>query len=111
MNETFDDIAAVELFRTRLSRGEEELLPVALVNAILDGGNPLQAWREHRGLSISALAASAGVTLAYLSQIESGKREGTIDMLRKIAAALNVMSADIASAVEPTPDSDGARAS
>ena len=99
--ETLVDIGAIDRFKARLAAGEEELLPASLVNAILDGANPLRAWREHRGLTVSALAASAGVSAAYVSQIESGKREGTIDTLRKIATALNVMIDDIVVAPEP----------
>lgn len=110
MNDTLEDVAAIELFEARFSHGEEELLPASLVNAILYGVNPLRAWREYRGLTVSALAASAGVTAAYLSQIESGKREGTVDTLRKIAAALNVMIDDIVDAPEPASDPGGATA-
>ena len=93
--DTLGDIDAVHRFNARLAAGEEELLPATLVNVILDGANPVRAWREHRGLTISALANAAGVTPAYVSQIESGKREGTIGTLRKIAAALNVLIDDI----------------
>ena len=106
-----NDIAAVDRFKARLAAGEEELLPASLVNAILDGVNPLRAWREYRGLTVAALAASAGVTAAYLSQIESGKREGTIDTLRKIAAALNVMIDDIVDAPEPVLNAGATNAS
>jgi DNA-binding Xre family transcriptional regulator len=92
------DLTAIEVFKARLSAGDEELVPAAIVNAILDGANPLRVWREHRGLSVSALAAKAGVTQAYVSLIESGKREGTIETLGKLAAALKVKIDDIVEA-------------
>ena len=36
------------------------------------------------------LAEAAGITQPYLSQIESGKRDGTIGTMKKIAEALKV---------------------
>lgn len=92
------DIAAIQIFKARLTSGEEELVPAAVVNAILDGANPLRVWREHRGFTVSALAAAAGVTQAYVSLIESGRREGTVETLGKLAAALKVMIDDIVEA-------------
>ena len=43
----------------RLAAGEEELLPAAMVDAILDGESRVRVWREHRGLTAAALAKAA----------------------------------------------------
>ncbi|HEY0911821.1 MAG TPA: helix-turn-helix transcriptional regulator [Bradyrhizobium sp.] len=56
----------------------------------------IRVWREYRGLTIKALAKTSGLAAAYLSQIETGKREGTIETFKKIAAALRVDIDDIA---------------
>ena len=93
--ETAGDIAAIRLFKTRLESGEEEMLPSAMVDALGDGENPVRVWREHRGHAVKELAASAGIAPAYLSQIEGGKRAGTVDTLRKIAMALNITLDDL----------------
>ena len=93
--ETAGDIAAIGLFKARLESGEEELLPSAMVDALVDGENPVRVWREHRGHAVKELAASAGIAPAYLSQIEGGKRAGTVDTLRKIAMALNITLDDL----------------
>ncbi|WP_207779353.1 helix-turn-helix domain-containing protein [Zavarzinia aquatilis] len=45
---------------------------------------------EHRGLSARALADRAGLSQAYVSQIETGKREGSISAMKVLAGALNV---------------------
>jgi DNA-binding XRE family transcriptional regulator len=55
-----------------------------------------RVWREYRGLTIKALAEAAGLTPAYLSQIETGVREGTVETYKKIAAALRVKIDSIA---------------
>ena len=65
-------------------------VPLSVVEAKLGGASPLRAWREHRGLSLQALADAAGVSKPYVSQIESGKRTGTAATLKKLAATLNV---------------------
>ncbi len=59
--------------------GGEELVPAEVVYALLDGGNPIRVWREFRGLSQGELATKAGISASYLSQLESGKRDGTVD--------------------------------
>lgn len=65
-------------------------VPHAVVRAGLDGVRPLRAWREHRGLTLQALAHAARLSTPYVSQIEGGKRKGTAATLRKLAAALKV---------------------
>jgi ribosome-binding protein aMBF1 (putative translation factor) len=93
--ESAEDAAAVKEFEKRMSTGEEELLPSELANAILDGANPIRAWREYRGMTIKSLAESAGIAPAYLSQLETGQRDGTTETIRKLAATLDVTLDDL----------------
>jgi len=93
--EESNDLVAVREFDARLASGEEELIPAEYVNRMLDGENKIRVWREYRGLTVKALAEAAGVTPAYLSQIETGAREGTIETLKKLSAALRVTIDDI----------------
>ena len=90
------EVTAIERFKARLAAGQEELVPAAVVNALLDGANPVRVWRDYRGLSAKDLAQRADLAPAYLSQIETGKREGTVETLRKIAQVLNVTIDDLA---------------
>ena len=73
-------------------------MPAAVVNALLEGANPVKVWREHRALTQDALAAQAGISKAFLCQIETGKRVGAIKTLRALAAALGVTVDDLQSA-------------
>jgi DNA-binding XRE family transcriptional regulator/PHD/YefM family antitoxin component YafN of YafNO toxin-antitoxin module len=88
--EMADDIAAYDRVKRRLAAGEEELVPSEMVDRILSGENLVRVWREYRGLTVAALAEKAGITQPYLSQIETGKREGTLATMKKLAAALKV---------------------
>lgn len=73
----------------------EELVPSEVTYAILDGENPIQVWREYRGLTQKQLAEAAGISVPYLSQIESGKRKGTTEVLAAIAKALDLSLDDV----------------
>lgn len=108
--EDAEDRLALSEFRRRLAVGEEELIPAAMVDRLLSGENPIRVWREHRGLTATALADRAGIAQGYLSQIETGKREGTIETFRKLVAVLGVSIDDLVGhdlAGQASPDHDG----
>lgn len=89
------DVTAIRRFKERLAAGEEELLPAEMVDRILDGENPIRVWRDHRGFSVKGLAEKAGIAPAYLSQLETGKRDGTLATVKKLADALGVTVDDL----------------
>jgi DNA-binding XRE family transcriptional regulator len=89
------DLAAVARFRAQLAAGDEELIPSDVVDRLLNGENRIRVWREQRGLSAKALADQAGIAQPFLSQIETGKRDGTVETLKKIAAALSLTLDDL----------------
>lgn len=96
--EDAEDIASATAIVDRIARGEEELVPAAVVERLIGGDNPIAIWREHRGLTISALAEKAGLSQSYLSQIEAGKREGRVSVLKRLAQALVVDLEDLVTA-------------
>jgi transcriptional regulator with XRE-family HTH domain len=57
---------------------------------MLEGEHPVRLWREQRGLTLSNLAARAGVAVSYLSEIESGRKPGSVGAFRKLAKALDL---------------------
>lgn len=93
--EDAEDGEIIREFKRKLAAGEEELVPSAVVDRILNGENLVRVWREHRGLTVSALAQMAGIAQPYLSQIETGKREGTLQTMKKIADALKITLDDL----------------
>lgn len=56
----------------------------------MEGANPIRAWREIKKIKMNELAKKVGISSAYLSQIEKGKRNPTIDTLKTIAKELNI---------------------
>lgn len=93
--EMLDDVAAYDRAKAALASGDDELVPAVIVNAILDGKNPLRVWRQHREMSQSQLAEAAGISQAYLAQIETGKREGTASFYRSLADVPEVDLGDL----------------
>jgi DNA-binding XRE family transcriptional regulator len=86
--EDLEDIALLDEFR-RTDDGFR--VPGEVVDAMFDeGAHPVKAWRDHRGLTQDSLAAAAGISKAYLCQIETGKRTGAVKTLRALARALEV---------------------
>lgn len=53
-------------------------------------GARVRALRQDRGLSLSALAAAAGIGKGSLSELETGQRNPTLDTLYAVAGPLGV---------------------
>lgn len=84
------DAAVLAEFHEAYRAGREFLVPAEILRRELAGELPIRLWREHRGLTQQELADRAGISKPYLSQIESGKRQGTVETLAAIARALDV---------------------
>lgn len=94
--EDAEDLAAVARFDAAMARGEEELIPAAFADRILDGESPLRVYRDFRGLTQVALAERSGVNRVQIADIEAGRKSGSIATLRKLADALEVTLDDLA---------------
>ena len=92
--EMLQDVRDYDAILEAIEQGEETI-PSEVVYSILDGANPIRIWRKHRGLTQSQLSEAAGISKPYLSQLESGKRTGTTEVLTAIANALNLTLYDI----------------
>ena len=92
--EMLQDVRDYDAITEAIEQGEETI-PSEVVYAILDGANPIRVWRKHRGLTQLQLSEAAGISKPYLSQLESGKRTGTTEVLTAIANALNLTLDDI----------------
>ncbi|KAF0216192.1 MAG: helix-turn-helix transcriptional [Geobacteraceae bacterium] len=84
------DAKTVAEFHEAYTAGREFLVPGEIVRRELAGESPIKLWREHRGLTQQELAQRVGISKPYLSQIETGKRQGTVETLSAIARALEV---------------------
>jgi transcriptional regulator with XRE-family HTH domain len=63
---------------------------VKLPDRVGDVGSYLKEQREHARLSVRQLAAMAGVSNPYLSQIERGLRKPSAEVLQQLAKGLRI---------------------
>jgi hypothetical protein len=82
--------------RAREAAGDAEYVPVELAERIFVAGEqPVRAWREYRGLILAALAKKSGIAPSYVSEIEHGKKRGSVRALAALAKALRVDIKDL----------------
>jgi transcriptional regulator with XRE-family HTH domain len=66
------------------------LLPKKVVDRLADGENSVRVLREWRDKPQEYIAFKTGLSQGYISDIETGRRDGTAAALRLIADALKV---------------------
>jgi len=97
--EELADVAAYDAAKARIAAGEA-MVPADIVHRISAGEHPIRVWRRHRGIKAGELARRAGISQAYLSEIEGGKKSGSFKVMSAIAQALEL---DIDDLVPPAP--------
>jgi DNA-binding XRE family transcriptional regulator len=65
------------------------------LDAFLAAPSPLPFWRKRAGMTQTALARKAGITQAFLAQIETGSRDGTVAVLKRISDVLGLRIEDL----------------
>lgn len=90
-NDDDEDVAAYDAAKAR----DEESFPFEIADRLIGGENPIKVFRQYRGLTQKQLAVKAETSAAYLSQIETGRRGGSIKMLHRVADALDVGLGDL----------------
>jgi DNA-binding Xre family transcriptional regulator len=72
-----------------------DYLSADLVKRMIAGESKVRIWWEHRGMTAKALADQSTVSAAYLSQIETGAKPGSVRALTAIARTLRVAVDDL----------------
>jgi len=72
-----------------------ETVPHEVVRRLVNGDSPLRVWREYRALTQAVLARKAGIDKTYLSQLETGRKQGSVAALARLASALSVEIDDL----------------
>lgn len=73
----------------RIQAGEETW-PQELVRELWETDSRIRVFRKYRGMTMAELAAAAGISQPHLSDIENGKKTGSVEALKRIAIALKV---------------------
>lgn len=72
-----------------------EFFPGEVADRLIAGENPIRVYRTYRGMTQNQLAEAARINPVYLSQLETGKRAGSLRTLFAIAKALDVDRGDL----------------
>jgi DNA-binding XRE family transcriptional regulator len=85
--EELQDLADARSISRAITEGEETF-PHEFAKRLCSGESPLKVWREYRGFTLADLAIKCSVTPAAISQIETGKRSPSVELLLKFSRAL-----------------------
>ena len=96
LREALEDAADEEAVRLAREDPSEEDVPVAMARRIWNGESPVRVWRELRGMRAVELADAARISRSYLSAIEGGQKQGSVEVLKSLAQALGVGLEDLA---------------
>ena len=78
-------------FTALKNAGSNSNLPAEIMDKLTLGQeNAIKVIRKHRGLTQQDLAEAAGISRPYLTEIETGRKDGSIRALKSIAGALDV---------------------
>jgi hypothetical protein len=89
-----EDALDVALYDARKAHAADgEVLPAEVSMLMLRGDSLLKAVRHWRGKTQVEIEAMTGIGQGYLSDLESGRRNGGPETLAKLAAALDVPAA------------------
>ena len=90
-----EDVMDAAIIERALADPDQELVPLELVKRIADGEHPVRVWRDFRGIKATELANVAGIAPSYLSDIENGKKPGSVKAMKRLAGALNITVDDL----------------
>ena len=58
-------------------------------------GANVRRVRRERGMTLEAFADAVGLAYSYVGEIERGKRNPTLDVVERLANALNIPAIDL----------------
>lgn len=90
LDEDEEDVAIFDARMAELQSGGAAALPREVAQLMLNGDSLLKALRKWRDQTQLYLEFKTGLSQSYISDLESGKKQGTPETLRKIADALQI---------------------
>lgn len=78
-------------YRSMIGTKDDNKLPSTVLDALTAGqDSPVKILRKHRGLTQVELAKKAGISRPYLTEIETGKKDGSLRAMKALADILGV---------------------
>jgi XRE family aerobic/anaerobic benzoate catabolism transcriptional regulator len=99
-----NEIASERAWRTRKRNGDMTETPESEAGFLEALGQRVRTTRALRGMSRKVLARVSGISERYIAQLESGKGNVSIVLLRRVSHAMGAHLEDLIPAGEPAPD-------
>src|ERR1700693_770671 len=99
-----NEIASERVWRTRKRNGDMTETPESEAGFLEALGQRVRTTRALRGMSRKVLAKVSGISERYIAQLESGKGNVSIVLLRRVSHAMGAHLEDLIPAGEPAPD-------
>ncbi len=78
-------------FTALKNAGSNNALPEKVLEELALGqSSSIKILRKHHGMTQGDLAEAAGISRPYLTEIETGRKDGSIRALKSIAGALDI---------------------
>ncbi len=78
-------------YRNLTNAQDDDSLPEEILDKLTaHTESPVKILRKHRGLTQADLAKQAGISRPYLTEIETGKKDGSIRAMKSLAKVLGV---------------------
>lgn len=78
-------------YRALVNSEGDDALPGDILDALSAGQqSPVKILRKHRKMTQAELAEKSGISRPYLTEIETGKKDGSIRAMKALAEALGV---------------------
>ncbi len=78
-------------YRSLTNAQDDDNLPEDILDRLTaQEESPVKILRKHRGMTQAELAREAGISRPYLTEIETGKKDGSIRAMKSVAQVLGV---------------------
>ncbi|MDR0774413.1 MAG: helix-turn-helix transcriptional regulator [Rickettsia sp.] len=90
IKERLDELEDINAYQ-QVKSNIQENFPITIAERLIVGKeSKIKIFREYRTHTLTQLAEKLNISAAYLSQVENRKREGNIDLYKKISQALDI---------------------
>jgi ribosome-binding protein aMBF1 (putative translation factor) len=94
LREAAEELADILAF-DRAMQDRDEGIPSDVMRRILEDESPVRVLREWRGMTAAELARRSGVHPVMVHEVETGKKRGSVETVKRLAEALGVRVDDL----------------
>ncbi len=94
LREAAEELADILAFDQAM-QDRDEGIPSDVMRRILQDEHPVRVFRDWRGMTAAELGRRSGVHPVMVHEIETGKKRGSVETVKRLAEALGVRVDDL----------------